>query len=271
MHGGRMWHGRIGSARCAPTGYRCDMLPRLTLDDIEIEDERAYAHIAVYGSLRAYLARRAPSFAIAEGEDRARLLNLAFWRPGDVAEILDEPFLAADQLAHSAWHLAVADHLGDQAQTPEGLLLAESIASAFDLYLIGRLLGRAEPASILETQVPTMREAAEAAGLEAEDFGALLEGAYEAPEATFEGLRVLLFDTTRDLVAAAGADEAAAVLERRGRGPLAPILHHYELPTWILFVHAHGRTGPSDRVVALDEALRAAADPVAELERLVLS
>jgi hypothetical protein len=262
-----MWHGRIGTARCTQTGYLSSMLPRLTVDEVEIEDEGAYRHIAVYGALRRHLVRRGATFAMADGEDRARLLNLAFWRPGDIAEILDEPFLAADQVMHAAWHLAVADHLGSQAQTREGLLLAESIASAFDLYLVGRLLGRAEPAAILETQVPAMRDAAEAAGLEADHFEALLERAHEAPEATFETLRALLFDVARELSAARDPDEAAEVLARHGDRPLAPLLHHYELPTWILFARAHGQPGPCDRALALDAALRDAADPIDELER----
>src|SRR5690606_16237291 len=161
---------------------------------------------------------------------------------------------------HGAWHLAVADHLGTQAHTAAGMLLAESIASAFDLYLVGRLLGHAEEASLLETQVPAMREAAEAAGLDAPGFEALLEHAHEAPEASFEALRVLLYDVTRGLVAAPDADAAAEVLERPD--PLAPLLHHYELPTWVLFARAYGKPGATDQVEALDAALRAAADPV---------
>ena len=42
------------------------------------------------------------------------------------------------------------------SQSPEGFLLGESIASAFDMYLVGRLLGHSPDASFLETQVPAM-------------------------------------------------------------------------------------------------------------------
>src|SRR5690606_36605263 len=57
--GGRMWHGRPTAASRPPRRrYRGGMLTRLTLDDIDIDDEQAYGHIAIYGAVRDYLARR---------------------------------------------------------------------------------------------------------------------------------------------------------------------------------------------------------------------
>ena len=39
------------------------------------------------------------------------------------------------------------------------LFFAESIASAFDVYLVGRLIGQRPDSDFLQTQLPIMREA----------------------------------------------------------------------------------------------------------------
>jgi hypothetical protein len=49
---------------------------------------------------------------------------------------------------------------------------------------------------------------------------------------------------------------------------MAPLLHHYELPTWVLYARAYGTSqGRSETVRAMDRALREAADPMAWLEK----
>ena len=68
------------------------------------------------------------------------------------------------------------------AQSAEALFLGEAIASAFDVYLVGRLLGHAPDSSFLETQVPAMAEAAQAAGLPDEELEAMLDGIAADPE-----------------------------------------------------------------------------------------
>jgi hypothetical protein len=87
------------------------------------------------------------------------------------------------------------------------------------------------------------------------------------PERAFEELRSLLFDTATALVEANDIHQASAVLESRASHPMAALLHHYELPTWVLYARAYGTSrAPCESVRALDRELRAAADPLALLE-----
>jgi len=247
-------------------------LQRISVEDLHIEDESSFRHVELYGRLKAALRAIGSVFCHPEaatsiaGEDDARLLNLAFWRPGDVAEVLPDDVITADQLAHNAWHAVVRRGLGDEAASADGLLLGEAIASAFDLYMVGRLLGHAPESQLLATQVPAMADAAAAAGLGEAAFAALLERCSREPEASFEQLRQLLFDVSVALVACDGVDEAATVLEAHASHHFAPLLHHYELSTWVLFARCYGQPqGPRDAVRALDRELRAAGDPVALL------
>ncbi len=244
------------------------VLTRLPIDELLIDDEASYRHIALYATLKAALRRDGAVFAVAPelGHDDVRLLNLAFWKPGDVAEILLEDRISADQLVHNGWHHVAARRLGRAAKSRAGLLLAEAIASASDVYLVGRLLGHAPGAELLTSQVPAMAEAAEAAGLDAGGFERLLERMSREPEACFEALRALLFDVTRALVDAADAERAAAILRTHRDHDFAPLLHHYELNGWVLFARAHGE-GADDDALAVDAALRQAGDAMAWLEQ----
>ncbi|MCA9623347.1 MAG: hypothetical protein KC731_30210 [Myxococcales bacterium] len=246
------------------------MLERRGLESLTIEDRQSFRHVGLYGALERRMRDADLVFGVLSPEesDHASLLNLAFWKPGDIAELLPDPVITADQLAHNAWHHLAVEHLGEAARSPLGLLLAEAIASAMDVYWIGRLLGHVPDAEMLATQVPAMSEAAAAAGIDEEGFAALLSYMSEQPERAFEELRALLFDVTRSLLESEDATAAAAVLERQAEARFRPLLHHYELPTWVLFARAYGDRGVDEAPVrAVDEALRAAEDPIAWLER----
>lgn len=240
-----------------------------TLDQIEIDDERSFRHVGVYADLAEVVRSSGYRFRVLpKGKgprvQRALLLNLTFW-DGQGGDVLVEDKLAADVVTHVAWHHLGTKALGPAATTPEGLILNESIASAFDVYLVGRLLGIAPRSSFLETQVPAMAEAAQDAGLSAERFDALLLRIARAPEKAFEDLRELLFDATMELLACDGVDAAAAVLSRFDRHPFGALLHHYEVSNWILFCRAYGKKKSPARALAVDRALREAKDPVAWL------
>jgi hypothetical protein len=132
---------------------------------------------------------------------------------------------------HVVWHHVVAKHL-----PPGGLsdLLAESIASAFDVYLVGRLLGHRPDSEFLTTQVPRMAEAALDAGMSEEEFEALLEATSRDPEAAFEAVRSLLFEAACALIEGASLDDAEARLAPFESRPFGPLLHHFEISTWVL-------------------------------------
>jgi hypothetical protein len=141
-------------------------------------------------------------------------------------------------------------------------LLGESIASAFDVYLVGRLLGPSPRSSFLETQVAAMAQAARDSGLGSREFARLLQSIAESPERSFAGLRELLFDATVALVHCQDGEEALGVLMRFESHPFAPLLHRYELANWILYARAYGSVEPAPEVRKVERALRQADHPL---------
>ena len=195
------------------------------------------------------------------------------------AVVGSEPALAADVLMHVGWH-----HLAHEALRPsaEASLLGESIASAFDLYLVGRLLGHRPESAFLESQVPRMLESALAAGGSEEDLERVLAFASESPERAFEELRQLLFDASCALSHPLSPEAASETLTRFDGQRMGCLLHHYELSTWVLRArierlearietteHPSRSTKATGRdALELDRELRAAPDSIALLERL---
>jgi hypothetical protein len=242
-----------------------------TLDQLIIDDERSFRHVALYEQLKGALLRDGYRFRVPQGDrvlpwDRALFLNLTFWE-GEAAggDVLVEGRIPADVVAHAAWH-----HLARRALSRDGRLSAqaslmgEAIASAFDLYLVGRLIGHAPESDFLATQVPAMSDVAEAAGVSERDFEQMLEETSKDPDRAFEDLRALLFDATTSLLWCSSPDEAAAALEPLEARRFAPLLHHYELSNWILAARVQAgpdRAATDHATVEVDRALRAA--PVA--------
>lgn len=256
------------SRRKAPKFSEC------TIERLTIDDEPAFRHVGLYADLKEILRRAGYRFRVlppglAGRWDRALLLNLTFWGADAGGDVLVDRHLPADVVAHAAWHYLASRALGaapGAPQSPEALFLGEAIASAFDVYLVGRLLGFAADSSFLETQVPAMAEAAEGAGLSAADFSALLHCIAREPERAFAELRELLWDATLALLACGSAEEALVALAPFDEHRFGPLLHRYELSNWVLYARAYGRaagTAPAEvaRVLAVDRALREA--PVA--------
>ena len=246
-------------------------LPTRTLDELRIDDEASFRHIALYDALKQALRRDGYRFRVAEGSswDQVLFLNLTFWDASDQGDVLVEPSLDADVVAHVAWHHLARAALRGAPPSAEALFLGESIASAFDLYLVGRLLGHAPDAQMLETQVPAMAEVAARAGLDEDAFEALLGEIAADPDRAFEDLRELLFDASSALVRCASVTEAAEALAKLESRRFASLLHHYEISNWVLYARAYappaGAVDPAVR--AVDQALRAAPVALDWLER----
>ena len=237
---------------------------RRTVDELTIEDERSFRHVALYGDLKETLSRAKYPFRVLEGQlegraDRALLLNLTFWGPEAGGDVLDTATLPADVVAHAAWHhlavraLPAAPGVGPSADL---LFLGEAIASAFDVYLVGRLLGHAPSSTFLETQVPAMADAADAAGLDEDGFEKMLEGIAADPERAFADLRELLFDATCALFACRTVEDASLALALHDKHRFAPLLHRYELSNWVLYARAYGSPERDERARAVDATLR---------------
>lgn len=248
-------------------------LEEVRLQDLEILDEASFEHVGVFRALRRWLERSEHRFLVPQGEPvsfaRALVLNLAFFDPSAPRDVLPERVLPADVLAHVAWHDLAAERLW---ATVAGRLLGEAIASAFDLYLVGRLLGRAPDSDFLATQVPALADAASEAGLDEAGFERLLESIAADPDRAFEDLRSLLVDVLGDLVAARGPVEAFEALARHDGHRFAPLLHHYELASWVLAARGtpdapgDASRDPARDPAKVDAALRAAPSSVDWLE-----
>ncbi len=241
-------------------------LQRVTLDALRIDDERAFSHIGLYAELKQVLQNSQQQFLIpAPGTtlswDRATFLNLTYWSIGHATDVLCEARIPADVVAHIAWHSLAAKNLhGNAAPTAHAMLLGEAIASAFDLYLIGRMVHHVPDAEFVETQIPIMAEASADAGADETAFTALVESVAQDPERAFEDLRALLFDGACQLLACTTPEAAQTVLESLTEHRFGCLIHHYQLSNWLLHVRAHGAHDEAiDAAVAdLDTQLRAA-------------
>jgi len=243
-------------------------LREVKLDDLVIDDRPALAGVAIYGRLEAFVRRSAHRFLVPPagadlGWDRALFLNLTYWSAEGGADVLPDDHIPADVVAHVGWHELTTAELPRQAPgapSASALFFAESIASAFDLYLVGRLLPRVPESDFITTQVPQMAECAEAAGLSEAGFTALLEQVAREPERAFEDLRALLYDAAGALFACPTAPAAQEALEAFAAHRFAPLLHHYQLSNWILYARAYGDRGrgPDPLVTELDRTLKQA-------------
>ncbi len=256
---------------------RVSGLEELGLSELVIDDAAVVADLALYRDLKAILRSGDYRFRVLPSQkslrwDRALFLNLTFWG-GQGGDVLPDRRIAADVVTHVAWHHLAARALSERGTlSVDALFLGESIASAFDLYLVGRLLARpagrgGTRAGFLETQVPAMAETAAQGGLSVRGFEKLLHDIAADPSRAFEDLRALLFDVTRALFACEDAVEGLGVLDAFGAHRFAPLLHRHELSNWVLWTRAWAgdRTAPDLRAREIDRALRAAPDAVAWL------
>lgn len=246
---------------------RAPALRSMTIDQLTLEDEASFRHVGLYRDLKAQLVADGYRVRIMPEDrprwDHALLLNLAFWDARGGGDLLVDEVLPADVVCHIAWHHLASKALADGQQplSAQALLLGESVASAFDLYLVGRLLGHSPDSTFLETQLPAMADAAEGAGVSNSEFEALMESVRSNPEQAFEELRQLIYDVVTDMLHARTAEEALQALLRREGHRFGCLLHHYELANWLL----HARMAPVNQSAAtaerIDQAMRQA--PVA--------
>jgi hypothetical protein len=253
-------------------------LRRLTLDEVTIDDEASFRSVGLYERLKDVLRSARHTFKVAEaGEnaswDRALFLNLTYWSSAEESSVLPDAHIAPDVVAHTALHHVVSRELQrlapEAASSPAALLFGEAIASAFDVYLVGRLVETAPDCDFLASQVPIMAEAAEQAGLDETAFARLIDGVRAAPERAFDELRALLFDAGTALLACADVDAAQAALEGFAGARFAPLLHHFQLSNWILYSRAYARLAPGadEPIHELDRTLRGSGDGLAWIER----
>jgi hypothetical protein len=232
-----------------------------TVDELAIDDERSFRHVGLYADLKEVLRRARYPFRILPRSrparaDRALLLNLTFWSADAGGDILVDRRIPADVVAHAAWHHLAAKWLGPRPSAA-AMFLGESIASAFDVYLVGRALGHAPRSTFLKTQVPAMADATAAAGMSARDFQRLLGALALDPEGAFRDLRELLYDATIALHASRTAEQGYDTLATLEGHRFSTLLPRYELSNWVLYARAYAGKRSSDaRARKVDRALR---------------
>jgi hypothetical protein len=254
----------------APPGERghAAALRTLGIHELQLQDEASFRHVALYADLKARLFADGYQVQVlpttAPRWDHALLLNLAFWDARGGGDTLVDDVLPADVVCHMAWHHLAAAALadGDAPLSAEAMLLGESIASAFDLYLLGRLVGFSPDSDFVQTQLPAMADVAESAGVDNDAFETLVLAVRDDPERAFEDLRRLLYDVSTELLAATDADAALAVLLAHDDDPFACLLHHFEIANWLHHARAAPVNGSTAKAVALDATLRASSDSV---------
>lgn len=232
------------------------------IDDLHIADQAAFRAVGLFRELRAvlrhddYQFRLMPSAAVRW--DMALVLNLGFWQPRGGGDVLMDAQLEGDVVCHMAWHhlagMALAE--GELPLAGEALLLGEAIASAFDVYLLGRLVPSAPDCDFVATQLPAMADSAEAAGRSPDEFAAVVESMQAQPEQAFEQLRQLLYDTAMGLWRAADADQALQVLLHADAHRFGCILHHYELANWLQQARAAPVNGSAGKAADVDAQMR---------------
>jgi len=233
---------------------------RLAVSEVSIRGERAFSGIAPYALLKRMLVRDAFAFRLpgTADPDRVLFLNLTFWNAAESSDLLVEDVVDADVLAHAGWHHAARRALaGPLPPTAAAMFLGESVASAFDLYVIGTMLATGRSNAYLRGQVPAISAAARCAGLSDEDLEALFGSVAADPDRAFEDLRQLLFDASCALERCGDIDSAAGVLGGFAGHRFVGLLHHFALSSWVLYARAYaGPAVEGDAAVAMDAALR---------------
>lgn len=238
---------------------------RKKLNELTIEDEKAFKKVPLYAALKDLLVRSRYTFRVLPATfrdrwDHALLLNLTYW--GGEGDVLVDSRIPADVVTHAAWHFLTSREIG--SNDPAALFLGEAIASGFDLFLVGQLLRSAQSSSFLSSQVTAMAETANAAGMSEKGFRSLLETVADEPEESFEQLRRLLFDTSMALYRASTPSAGLAVLERAESHKFGKLLHRYELSNWVLYARAYAskeanrgaKNARKDAATKADRALR---------------
>ncbi len=235
-----------------------------TIKELTIDDEKSFRHVSLYADLKEVLRRAGHTFRVLPPKlknrwDRALLLNLTFWGATE-GDVMMSDRIMADVVTHVGWH-----HLAQRANgsaSIDALFLGESIASAFDVYLVGRLIGHSPQSTFLDSHVAHMADTADAAGLSEADFSSMIESIASDPDRAFEDLRQLLFDASTALVQSSGAEAAMRALGAFDGHRFASLLHGYELSNWVLYARAYGQSAvkTDSAALAVDRALRDAAD-----------
>lgn len=176
-----------------------------------------------------------------KGRGLGRLVNLLQWQVDQQLEYLDGDAVAADQVVHFAlhhlWHRRIgSDH-------PFDLLFAECMASASDLYLLGKLSNGGEETDFLVDTLDSFGSYYEIYSSESR-LEKLVARILENPYQTMSAAVDYLF---RLGVALLSPQINLEALARFQDDLLYPLAHHYNISNWILTIRNRFPGSPDAR------------------------
>lgn len=223
-----------------------DRLPIVETDNYRRADIRL-----LECSIELLRAHRVAFVAMENGNGLARLVNLLFWRAGERREYVDGSALYADQVIHLALHQLV-DTLVSRSH-PRGSLFAECLASASDVYLLGKLMGGGEETDFLRDTLASFGTYYEMYAHGEGDLERIIRQLRDDPFAAMTGLASFLEFFCLTLLESDTGEEARQKLLPLTTHRFYPLVHHYHTANWVL---------------SLRNRFTGAAPPPADLERL---
>ena len=210
----------------------------LTIEALEVfeEDRFRRAGIELYDLAFGFLRRTGVQFRILpQGMGLSRVVNHLIWQADHHLEFLDGKIIHPDQVIHVATH-CLLDRLWPEAG-PERLLLAETLASATDLYLLGKLMRAGEEATFLEDTLGSFDYYFELYGSTSPPLEELLQTIHDAPFRAMMDLSDYLFRFCLPFLRGT-IDEQTLTRSVEKNQPFYPLIHHYHVTNWILNLRA---------------------------------
>ncbi len=162
----------------------------------------------------------------------SRLMNLLYWRAEAKREYVDGESVYADQVVHFALHQLVATRVS--ANHPRVDLFAECLASAADVYLMGKLIQAGIESEFMQETLTSFGAYYEMYAQDERHFQRLLEQTGETPFTSMLELIDYLERFCLVLLKPGEADAAQAELLPMTAHFFYPLVHHYHVANWVL-------------------------------------
>lgn len=211
---------------------------KVSLKDVPIYEQDVFQRAGIEildCCLKLLLAKDLKMVLLPEGRGVGRLLNLLQWDVGEALEYVDGDGPLADQVIHYGMHHLVDDLIGHDGA--EKMLLAETIASAADFYLLGQLIRSGEECDFLLDMVESLGSYYEQYSNE-DCLEALFERCAADPFATFAQVVLFLYETVEPLLYLEDPQAVTRGLLAVQDNELYPVLHHYNIGNWVLTLRA---------------------------------
>ena len=220
------------------------------LVDLDIYERDAYqrAGIELLNPVIDLLAQeRVRAISFPRGRGIARLLNLLQWEADGGLEFIDGQGTHADQLIHLGLHRLCDHKLG--SADPGAMLYAECLASASDIYLLGKLSLAGEETDFLADTLESFSSYYELYSHHESHLEQLLSQLQNNPYTTMLAVADYLFQFCLCLLYPTNIEAVGRELETMADHVYQPLVHHYNTANWILTIrskHPHPPELPID-------------------------